>query len=403
MHTRVILGLLLLIGCGAQRPPSPPPGGSEGSFARSANQLGLDMWGRLDGTGNQVFSPASIAVALDMTYAGARGETAAQMARVLHIDDGANEALHASAGEALAGWNDPSREAYTLAVANRLFGEQTYTFGQPFLDLTASTYRAPLEPVDFRGDPEAARGRINTWVAEQTRDRIAELVPIGALTPSTRLVLTNAVYFYADWAEKFDRDATRDAPFFASGTRSVDVPTMHHIGQFRYAEVDGAQVLEMPYAGGEIAMSIVLPRDRAGLPALEARMTEATMADWIGALSERAVAIALPKFRIEPAGSIALASVLGELGMPRAFSPDQADFGGMADGLYISEVFHQAFVAVDEDGTEAAAATAVVMEDEAETTEPESVAFTADHPFLFFIRDLRSGVILFMGRLDDPS
>jgi serpin B len=411
--------LSLLCACGAanDRPPPlppvprPPPTSAQGDlFSRSANGLGLDLWARLrSSAGDQVFSPASIAVALDMTYAGARGATASEMAAVLHIDPSLDAALHDAAGNTLASWNDPSREAYTLTVANRLFGERRFEFERPFLDLTAQTYGAPLELLDFRRDPEGSRVHINGWVEAQTNERIRDLVPPDAIRSNTRLVLTNAVYFHAKWARPFAQHATYEEPFFA-GERTVQARTMHQRGAFQYAEVDGAQVLEMPYRGGELAMTVVLPRERNGLAALEAELTSEKLASFTGALAPRHVEISIPKFRIEPSEAISLSDHLRALGMPSAFDPDRANFRGMApvneqqDVLYISDVFHKAFIAVDEEGTEAAAATAVVM---AETTsvsiEPEAVAFDADHPFLFFIRDVRSGAILFMGRLADPT
>lgn len=378
--------------------------GDASSFAQASNAFAFDLWGQLrERPGNQVVSPASIAIALDMTFAGARGETAEQMARVLHAGD--PEALHASAAAALASWNDPERETYTLAVANRLFGERTLTFAPEFLALTGERYGAPLEPLDLLGDPEGSRVHINRWVEEQTRDRIADLIPPGALEGSA-LVLTNAIYFLADWQTPFSRSATRDAEFFADGARSVQVPTMHRTGEMRYAEADGVQILELPYQGGELAMTIVLPRERDGIGAVEARLDAAQLASWTGALQDRRVELALPKIRLEPA-STSVAEVLRALGMPLAFTRD-ADFSGMAGepgDLFLSDVFHKAFVAVDEKGTEAAAATAAVIALTSAAYPPPDppVAFHADHPFLFFIRDVRTGAILFMARVTNPA
>jgi serpin B len=391
--------------------PTPPTDAQAQLFARSSNALGLDLWSRLrTQAGNQIFSPASVAVALDMTYGGARGETAAEMARVLHAPDDA-DALHQAAGNVLSTWNDPSRDAYTLAVANRLFGEQTYTFEQPFLDLTATRYRAPLERVDFQGAADPSRIRINTWVAEQTRDRIRDLIPSGAIDSDTRLVLVNAVYFLARWATEFSANATRPQPFYVDGgDTGPPAPTMHRTGNVRYGEADGVQVLELPYRQQEVAMTIVLPRERNGLAPLEEGLDPARLEQWVTSLEDgRLVAIALPKFRIAPARAMPLSDTLRAMGMRLAFSRSQADFTGIAtppspaDRLCISQVFHKAFVEVDERGTEAAAATAVVTMRAGSAARPEEpIAFTADHPFLFFIRDLRSGTVLFMGRLTDP-
>ena len=392
--------------------PTPPNAEQAQLFAQSTNAFGLDLWARLrEQPGNQIVSPASIAVALDMTFAGARSETAAEMARVLHAPSD-TAALHTAAGNVLSTWNDPSRDAYTLAVANRLFGERTYRFEEPFLQITRDTYRAPLEPVDFAGAPDPSRVHINQWVAAQTRDRIQDLIPPRAIDDQTRLVLVNAVYFLARWAAEFERAMTHPQPFFANGADAgAQVPTMHRTGSMRYGEAEGVQVLELPYLRNELAMTIVLPRARNGLSALETGLDAARLQSWVASLADgHRVAVSLPKFRIAPASSLELAPVLRAMGMPLAFTRGRADFTGIAnppspdDRLYITHVFHKAFVEVDERGTEAAAATAVVMA-RAGGAAPSAppVAFTADHPFLFLIRDLRSGAILFMGRLVDPQ
>ncbi|MBX3273895.1 MAG: serpin family protein [Sandaracinaceae bacterium] len=391
--------------------PTPPTPEQAQLFARASNAFGLELWSHLRSErGNQIVSPASIAVALDMTFAGARGETAAEMARVLRAPSDA-AALHEAAGNVLSTWNDPSREAYTLAVANRLFGERTYTFEEPFLALTRTTYRAPLEPLDFRSAADASRVAINGWVAEQTRDRIRDLLPPASIDDQTRLVLVNAVYFLARWATEFETHSTQPRPFFVDGAGSgAPVPTMHRTGLMRYGEVDGAQVLELPYRQNEVGMTIVLPRERDGLGALEEGLDPERLERWVASLEDgHRVALALPKFRIAPPTSLRLADLLQQMNMRLAFSRERADFTGIAnppspaDRLYVSQVFHKAFVAVDEQGTEAAAATAVVMARAGSGMPPEPpIELRADHPFLFFIRDLRSGTVLFMGRLTDP-
>ncbi len=376
-------------------------------FATAINRFALDFWGQL-ASGNQVFSPASIEIALAMTYAGARGQTATQMATALSFgDDPAT--LHASASEALGGWNQPDREAYRLAIANRLFGEQTYAWQAPFMELTRDLYRAPLEPMDFRGSPGPARERINEWVEERTEDKIRDLLPDGSITGDTRLVLTNAVYFLAKWAAPFEANETYDARFDAP-QGAVQVPTMHQQERFRHFRGDGVQVLEMPYRGGEIGMTIVLPEQRGGLAAVEAELDVERLGGWLEDLEPTLVSVALPKFRLAP-DAMSLSSHLSALGMVDAFTPN-ADLSAMADPaaneglpLLVSDVFHKAFVEVDEEGTEAAAATAVVVAIEsAAIVDPTAVVpFIADHPFLFFLRDLETGAVLFMGRVTDPS
>jgi serpin B len=384
----------------------PPTADEVGAFAASSNALAFDLYREVrDEAGNLAFSPASISLAFAMTYAGARADTAAEMQRVLRFPDDA-DALHASASSLLDTWNDAERETYTLRIVNRLFGEETYAFEAPFLALTRDRYAAPLESVDFAGAAEAQRTHINSWVATETQDLIRDLLPQGSLDELTRLVLVNAVYFKGDWVQAFDTEATRPEPFHVGGTTAARVPMMRQTNAHRYAEIDGVQVVEMPYQGDELAMTIVLPRERNGLGALEASFDQAAVDRWVGALTPTRVEVVLPRFRLDDA-RIPLKDTLASLGMTRAFDRATADFSGMAnpanyeDELYISDCFHEAFVEVDEEGTEAAAATAVVMGSRGGAPQPPA-AFRADHPFLFMIRDLESGTILFLGRVNDP-
>jgi len=428
---RLLVSLLasVLLACGGPSEPSTTPstvtsGGADAPtgeatpatdaeaerFAAANDAFAADLWQRLrERDGNLAGSPASISVARAMTWGGARGQTAREMAEVMHFGDDP-AAFHRAASGTLATWNDPDRAEYELAVANRLFAEQTYSWQPDFVALTRDRYGAPIEPVDFRGAAEPARQRINAWVAERTRDRIEDLIPDGALTSDTRMVLTNAIYFRADWRAQFQASDTHDQAFHAPGGER-QVPTMHQTHRFAYGAADGVQLLEMPYEGGELSMLIALPEARGGLADLEASLEADTVDGWVDALSVRDVVVSLPKFRVDPAEPIALGGVLSAMGMASAFDARTADFSGMADPaanerlpLFIDDVFHEAFVAVDEEGTEAAAATAVVMAVESAAMPPQDlVRFTADHPFLFFIRDTRSGAILFMGRVADPS
>jgi serpin B len=328
------------------------------------------------------------------------------MGRVLHFGDDP-AAIHAAASHQLAAWSDDSRTAYELRVANRLFGERSYTFQEDFLALTRDRYGAALEPVDFINAADPSRLRINAWVEERTQERIQDLLPEQSIDGETRLVLTNAVYFLGTWEHQFDEAQTRDAAFHLARGRDAQVPTMHQTESFGFSQQDGVKLLEMPYRGDELAMTFLLPDARDGLPAFEQSLTVERLAQLIASLEERRVEVALPRFTIDPATSLELKPVLQELGMRLAFERT-ADFTGMADPpspddrLYISKVFHKAFVKVDEVGTEAAAATAVVMA-RAGGMPQAPPSFTADHPFLFLIRDLRSGTILFMGRVADPS
>jgi serpin B len=343
-----------------------------------------------------------------MTFGGAKGDTAAEMKKALRLE-GSTEQVTTAAGQLVQAWNAGTGST-VLRAANRLFGEKTFVFEKPYLDMTEKAFGAPLEALDFAKAAEPARQRINGWVAQQTQDRIKDLIPPRALDDQTRLALVNAMYFKAAWAEPFQEAATQPAPFFVAKASSKSVPTMKRQGSYRFAAKDGAKVLELPYKDGDVSMVLVLPDAVDGLEALERKLTGASLDTWVGSLSSERVVVSLPKFEIDPQGSLALAGALKGLGMKLAFERGQADFTGIAnpkspaDRLYISQVFHKAFVKVDEKGTEAAAATAVVMAraGAAMPTEPPK-EFKADHPFLFFLRDARSGMILFMGRVADPS
>ena len=376
-------------------------------LARGSNAFGLELYRNLrTSPGNLVFSPASITTALAMTWGGARGETAAQMKQVLRFEGSPSEVMQAS-GKLAAALQDPSRPI-VFRIANRLFGEKSYRFEPAYLDATKAAFGAALEPVDFRRAAEAARVLINGWVEEKTEKRIRNLVPQGGVSRETRLVLVNAIYFLGDWEEPFKKQATGPRPFSVSQSQKKDVATMHAVEHFRFVAKDGLKAVELPYKGGSMSMLVLLPDAVDGLSALEASLSAERLDDIVKSLSPVRVFVALPKFEIDPPGSLPLGDVLQTLGMKAAFSPDKADFTGMAnppdpaDRLFISQVFHKAFVRVDEKGTEAAAATAVVME-RAAAMPQKTEEFKADHPFLFFIRDNASGMILFMGRVADPS
>jgi serpin B len=386
----------------------PAGAAADQAHARAVNDFALDIYRRARGTtaGNLALSPFSIFTALAMTLAGARGETASQMRRVLHIEGSTDRALPL-AGALLRRYQGPAL-GVTLRVANRLFGDQAYALEPAFLERTGEVFGAPLEQVDFQDAPAKARGRINGWVAGATEGRIRDLIPAGGIDRLTRLVLANAIYFLGDWRKPFESSATTPEPFGASPAMREQVPTMHQTGRFRFAATDGVRVLELPYQGGELAMVLVLPDASDGIDAVEARLSPAALDAWFGALAPARVSISLPRFQIEPEG-LALADALSALGMPWAFDPDRADFTGIANPpiasgrIAISNVFHKAFVRVDENGTEAAAATGVTMSARSVSVEAKPVEFRADHPFLFLLVDMRALVILFMGRLCAPS
>jgi len=382
-------------------PPSassaPAPTATTADLAKRDNTLGFDLWKALahDHPGNLALSPASIAVAFGMTYAGARGPTADLMRRVLHLD---GMDPHKAAGELLAQWNAPGKP-YQLRVANQLFGERSMRFTSPFTALLADAYRAALEPVDFSGAPDAVRSHINDWAADHTEQRIKDLLPAGSIDGDTRLVLANAIYFKGQWAQKFEPARTATGTFHASG-HDTSAPFMHQHGVFRYGKTDGAQILELPYVGDDLVMTIVLPD--GDLPSLERTLDEVTLDQLIASLhGADEVDVTLPRFTLA-SPSLSLKQAFVALGMGDAFEAGQADFSGMTsdDHLFISDAFHKAVVEVNEEGTVAAAATAVVMTRESMHLVP---SFVADRPFMFFVRDLRSNAVLFMGRVVDPT
>jgi len=424
----VVLAVIVCVTClpagpgGAERTPSgshdgTPTAADPGDTAESRmkeapvldSSFAIDLYQRLRGEpGNLALSPASVSMALAMTYGGARGETAVEMRRVLHFPEDPAE-VHATFGEIYRAWNDAERTDYELRVANRLFGERTYTFEEDYLELTARHYAAPLEPADFRAAAEASRQMINAWVADQTRQRIDNLIAPGSIDRETRLVLVNAIYFKGQWLHEFDPERTRPAPFWTGPERSVQTPTMARTGRFRFARQPDVRLLELPYVGEELSMLLVLPEARDGLDRVEQVLDPELMQTWLDALRSTQVHVELPRFKIDPAEPIRLARTLIGMGMPLAFDRRGADFRGIADPpdpedrLYISQVFHKAFVEVNEEGTEAAGATAVVMLRVTSARVEQLEEFVADHPFLFLIREKSSGAVLFMGRVVNPG
>lgn len=367
------------------------------------NQFALDLYRRLadqqNTSENLLASPLSISTALGMTYAGARGRTAQQMSDVLRFRL-PDEKLHNAFGELLHDL-DASREGYQLSIANRLFFQEGFPLRRSFLDVTSQQYGAPVEQLNFVGDPDGSRERINTWVEEKTNDKIQDLLPPGSVTTDTRLVLTNAIYFNGQWKYKFDEDATHDAPFYAANGEVSQAATMFQQQKFRYGEFDGFQMLEMPYAGDDLSMVVMLPNTGENLASFEASLTGELLDSSLAALSEREVQVYLPKFKFE--ASFGLAGTLQDMGMTDAFGA--ADFSGIGDGnLAISDVLHKAFIDVNEAGTEAAAATAVtVVLTSLVLNPPPPPVFRADHPFLFALRDTHSESLMFLGRMAQPG
>ncbi len=287
-------------------------------------------------------------------------------------------------------------------MANRLWGQKGFPFLAGYLVLTRQQYGAELGVVDFAGQTEAARQEINTWVEKQTADKIKDLLPIGVLDRMTRLVLTNAIYFKGDWASPFKKEQTHDEDFAVSAAQKVKAPLMHQNGSYPYAEEAGLQALELPYKGNDLSMLVLLPKDVQGLGDLEKTLSADKIAGLRSQLRSRKAEVYLPKFKLE--ASFSMKNTLEQLGMKVPFTA-AADFSGM-DGqrdLYISAVIHKAFVDVNEEGTEAAAATGVAVRAMALRVEPPPAIFRADHPFVFAIIDKQDGTILFLGRVTDPK
>jgi serpin B len=397
---RPLLKLLCLLCCGGL-----PAIADTGWIGNSTDQFALDLYAKLaaDNQENLFFSPASIQTALAMTDAGARGQTAAQMAAVLQLPPGSG-AMHKDFGGFLNGLNGPGAGAtrgYELSVANALWGQQGYPFLPAFLDLLKASYGAGLREVDFKGNSEAARQTINAWVEKKTAGKITDLIGAGVLTSLTRLVLTNAIYFKGTWETQFDKKETRDEPFHPSADRAQNTPMMHRTASYGYLEDAQFQALKLPYAGKRLSMIILLPRHPDGLPELEKALTAEKLKQAFAVFREQKVAVTIPKFKL--AGQFELGPALQAMGMKLAFSGD-ADFSGMTGkpDLSISNVIHKSYVEVNEEGTVAAAATGVVMTFTMAFPNQPPI-FRADHPFIFVIRDEASGAFLFMGRVTDPE
>jgi len=355
--------------------------------------------------GNLFYSPYSISLALAMTYAGARGGTAEQMADTLQFML-EQERLHpafnwldaelASRGEGAEGKDG---EGFRLNIVNAIWGQKDYEFLSDFLDVLAENYGAGLRILDFINETEQSRVAINKWVSDQTEGRIEDLIPQGAIDALTRLVLTNAIYFNAAWEYPFNGNITADGPFYLLDGGQVSVPMMKQTESFDYTEGEGYQAVELPYDGGELSMVILLP-EAGNFQVFEERLQAQQVDAIINDLQETRVTLTMPKFEFD--SEFSLKDTLAGMGMPIAFS-SSADFSGMTGNpeLFISDVIHKAFVSVDEAGTEAAAATAVIMKLTA-TPEPP-VEVTIDRPFIFLIRDIETGAILFVGRVMNPG
>jgi len=378
------------------------------------NEFAFELYAKLRSKeGNLFFSPYSISTALALAYCGARGETETEMATALHLptvsgkkaavkDTFGQMRFHSAFGKIIKDLNGRGEKGgYELRIGNALWGQKDYGFIEEFLELIETNYGGKLNEVDFIMAAEAARETINRWVEKKTNNKINNLIQKGVLDSMTRLVLTNAIYFKGNWARQFEKDKTKDAPFTLVDGKKLDAAMMNQTAEFGYLETESFQGLELPYVDDELSMIIMLPKKIDGLDEFEKKLTVENLSKWLSKLYKREVVVSVPKFKMT--SQFGLASVLKSMGMTDAFSSN-ANFSGINGkrDLFISAVIHKAYVDVNEEGTEAAAATAVTMK--LTSIGPTRIpVFRADHPFLFLIRDNHSGSILFIGRVMNPN
>ena len=359
---------------------------------------------------NLVFSPHSISLALAMAYAGARGETETQMAQVLQFRLPQGElhpAMNALNRDVTTLPEHVDDDAFRINIANSVWGQKGHPFRDEYLRILKDSYGDEMRETNFQGKPEESRVEINDWVADETEERIRDLIPPREIKPNTALVLANAIYLDAQWLHPFDRFDTSRKPFFLLDGTEAQVPSMTHSNELAYVQGGGYQAVELPYRGGSAAMIILVP-DQGGLAQVEETLDEALLMEITSGMELKLVRLTLPKFEMEH--SMELPQTLSAMGMPKPFSESAADFRGIdgrscpQDGglcLYVSQVAHKAFIKVDEEGTEAAAATGVVARAVSGPPTPD-VILNIDRPFIFLIRHLRSGAVLFMGRVTEP-
>ncbi len=395
----LMISCLGIVGCGSSEfdmhassvDPTVLPALTTGS-----NEFAVSLYRRLATereSENLFLSPFSISSALAMTAVGARGATLTEMTKSLRFPE-TNDDFHSTYGALVQQLNH--RDGVELSVANALWAQKGMSLEDGFLQTTNRCYGAGLSEVDFLNKAEAARTVINDWVEEKTRDRIKDLLPPGTLTPLTRLVLTNAIYFKGSWASEFDPDRTHEGVFTLNSGEAVRVPLMSQKEKFRFWQDSTLQLLEMDYVGDDLSMVVLLPRAADGLAKLEEELTSTKIASWLAEAGVIKLDVTLPLFRVE--SKFQLKDVLQEMGLAESFTP-RADFSGIngEKDLFLQDVIHQAYVEVNEEGTEAAAATGVVM-----GVLSAGPMFQARHPFVFLIRDRETGAILFMGRVTDP-
>ncbi len=396
-------------------PPSPtstiPTSPSQASSTSAANnQFAVDLYSRYaeekGANENVFFSPFSISSAMAMVYEGAKGQTAQEIGNVFHFPTDI-ATLRSGYQNAFESINDGS-STYTLSTANALWVQNGYQLLSSYTNAVQTYYGGSITNLDFANDPSVAVSTINQWVASKTANKIQNILSPSDVSPATHLILTNAIYFKGSWSAPFETSATQNKDFTTGSGTISQVPIMEQTTNLAYADVGNAQMLQLPYEGDDVSMFVLLPKNN-DLPTFEKSLRYQDISDWEGALQNQLVDVSMPKFKIETQEQ--MSSDLEAMGMPTAFSPTAADFSGMAaiadpsQNLYISAVIHKAFIDTDENGTEAAAATAVIMATAAiamPMPPPKPVIFNANHPFIFFIQENKTGNILFIGRVTNP-
>lgn len=375
----------------------------------AANQFAFELYNQYKNTTDNVFfSPYSISSALEMTYEGARGQTAREMQSVFHFS--ADQDIRIPSFAKLYSQINAKNDAYQLSTANALWAQKDYPFDPNYVKTIATYYGGNASNLDFKNDAENSRQTINSWVSSKTNSKIPELLAKGILNGATRLVLTNAIYFKSKWESVFKKNATQPQDFTTAAKNKIKAPTMYQEAHFNYGETSDYQAIELPYENNDLSMVIILPR-AGNTGAVEGNLGADSFGGLKKSLKSELVDVYLPKFKFDTAYS--MSKTLVTMGMPTAFDSDNADFAGMYDkvkanndNLYISDVIHKAYVDLNEDGTEAAAATAVVMITAAIAhgpARPEPKVFRADHPFIFAIVHNATGSILFLGKVNDPT
>ncbi|MFH1895021.1 MAG: serpin family protein [archaeon] len=416
MNKKILIGLtiIIIVLAGCIQPPVPKPESLDDSQAtepgiketvKGNNQFAIEMYSELNTEGkNLFFSPWSISSALAMTFEGAKGQTAEEMKSVLHFQE--NDLDRRSSFAKIFNSLNKENTEFELSTANALWAQKDYPFLESYVDTTKKYYSAEFTNMDFVNKTEESRKTINSWVEEKTNNKIKNLIPQGSIDSLTRMVLTNAIYFKGDWETQFDKTKTKKEDFKVNETTTVQADMMSlkkGEEEFNYGETEELQIIEMPYKGKEISMIVLLPKN--SLQETESMLSPEKLDEWKKLMHKKDVYVYFPKFTFETEYS--LNEKLAEMGMPTAFSENNADFTGMFDStkttenLFISQVIHKAFVKVDEEGTEAAAATAVVMG--ATSAMPDFTEFRADHPFIFLIQENSTGSILFIGKVADPT